>query len=153
MEAGGVRPLIAFLQDSNSRIQFFAAACTWVLAAYQDEFQEALFEAGAVPALLQLVTQGHEDIAWQAAGALRNIVLKNRESIPHPLSSRKETHVAISLPLERVHAAVANSNGLEHYCRALRMNSGLSERILGLVIQAFVILSSSGACPPQVGLH
>jgi hypothetical protein len=80
MQVEGIPPLIQFLGDESTRIKFFAAACTWVLAAYQDEFQNALLNAGAVPALLQLIGQDHEDIAWQAAGALRNIVLNNRKS-------------------------------------------------------------------------
>lgn len=42
-----------------------------------DEFQDALLDAGAVPKLLALINSSHEDISWQAAGALRNIVLNN----------------------------------------------------------------------------
>jgi hypothetical protein len=44
----------------------------------------------------------------------------------------------------RVHRAIIEANGLAHYKQALRVDSGLSERILGLIIQTFVIISSSG---------
>lgn len=35
MKVGGIPPLIQFLGHESSRLKFFAAACSWVLAAYQ----------------------------------------------------------------------------------------------------------------------
>ena len=43
-----------------------------------EKYQTVLLEAGVVPKLLKLVNSDHEDIAWQATGAIRNLVLKNR---------------------------------------------------------------------------
>ena len=37
LEADGVKPIAELLGNDNSRIKFFAAACCWVLAAYQSE--------------------------------------------------------------------------------------------------------------------
>jgi len=119
--AGGIAPLVAFLSHESSRLKFFAAACTWVLAVYQSTFPEVLLRAGAIPKLLDLLNCEHEDIAWQAAGALRNLVLINTE----------------------IHQAVLDAEGLPKFKALIRANSDASERVLGLAIQSLLLMSTS----------
>lgn len=121
LDAEGVQPIAELLGNDNSRIKFFAAACCWVLAAYQKKYQNVLLEAGAVPKLLKLVNSDHEDIAWQATGAIRNLVLKNRA----------------------VHKAMLEAKCLKVFLKAIGPEGRVSERVFSLLLQALVILTAT----------
>jgi len=76
--------LVRTLKKSGSRIeQRRAAAALAGFTAFQLENRSAAVAAGAIPVLVPLLQEEHDDVAEQAARALGNIVM---ESAAHQAS-------------------------------------------------------------------
>ena len=93
-----------------------------------------MVEGGTVQRVIALIND-QEDIAWQAMGTLRNLVIKNGEL---PLHSLVLTRVSV-----QVHQLLVEKGGISTFREALGESSHVSERTRQLIVQTLYVITST----------